>query len=106
MTEPHFTGCYEWLRALDLILAAPRAEAELRRRGLDIDTVLAVAHIEAQEADAHGHSAVPHQRLAELTGLPRNTIASARLMLVDAGLESLAANPSQADSVYRILQTR
>lgn len=106
MTEPPFTSCDDWLRALERILAAPRAEAKLRRRGLDIDTVLAVAGMEAREANARGHSMVPHERLAELTGLPRKAIATIRLMLIDAGLESLAAHPTQPDCVYRILQTR
>lgn len=104
MVEPLFTTCDDWMRDVERFVAEPHAAAALRRHTLDPQTLLTVALAEAREADLRGYSTASHDCLAALAGVPRRTVATVRLALIDGGLQALTANPDRAGDPHRMLQ--
>ena len=103
MVDAPFDGRDRWIAAVERALARPDARAILGPQGIDRALVLAVARVEASDASDSGESLSSHARLAELTGLPRSSVLRARLVLIELGLEVLAAAPGSAGSVQRRL---
>lgn len=103
MIEPRFTGPGAWAAAVDRVLARPGVRRDLVAKGIDPETLLAVAEVEASRADPDGISTLSHEGLAELTGVSRTSVRRLRLALVELGMETLAAAPGATGEVYRVL---
>ena len=85
-------------------LLRPEAPRALESMGLEPETLLVVAGVEASRCEASGLATLTHERLAELAGVSRSAVCRARLVLVDWSLESLVAVSSAPGGVHRVLQ--
>lgn len=99
-----FEGADRWLRQVESYLSRPESDQHLRSLRLTRNEVREVAEHEARIASLRGYSTVSHDDLSNLTRMSRRTIAAARTVLMDAGLEELAAHPSARGEVVRILR--
>ena len=106
MDDARYEGPDEWMAAVHRALARADAHPILAAKGIDRETVLAVARREVSEASDRGISILTHARLARLTGMPRSTVLRARLALTELGLEGLASAPAAHGQVHRVLLHR
>jgi hypothetical protein len=103
MVEPLFVSAEEWMENVHRVLTHPGAIQEMSAMGLELDTLLAVARVEATLAGTDGSSSLSHQQLAELSGVPRTEVLLTRLFLIDLGLQSLSMSARAPGGVLRLL---
>lgn len=70
------------------------------------EVVLQVARAEALAADPHGVSPLGVADLAARSGVASRLAAKARIVLIEAGLESLASHSADRSRVRRTLHER
>lgn len=93
-----------WIAAVERALARGDSRPVLDCTGIEREQVLAVARAEASGASESGVSALSHERLAELTGLPRPIVLRARVVLIELGLEDLTAASGPRGNLHRQLR--
>ncbi len=71
--------------------------------GIDAELIMTVAEIDASAANARGITVLTLPELAERAGVSRRQAAKARLVLVEAGLQSLGEHPAKRGATYRML---
>ena len=104
MEGSRFSGCDEWLAAVDRALAHAGSQQILASIAIDREAVLAVARCEVSCASEAGVCALSHAAIALSTGLPRPVVLRARLALIELGLADLAVGPGIGGEVSRELR--
>ena len=102
----HFGGREAWLAGVERALSDDDASHILGAVGVDAETVLAVAAVEAAVASEDGVCSLGHARVSELTGLSRAAVLRGRLALIELGLIELAVTPGLDGRVCRELLCR
>lgn len=98
-----FLHAEAWMAGVEHALRGPDGARLLAFHSLPIDLVLTVAQCDACSADSSGITRAHLTELAERTGVSRRQAAKARLVLVEAKLESLDPHPSEHGATHRVL---
>lgn len=103
MRESRFTDPDAWIAAVERAVTCPSARQIIDAEGIDPAILLAVVRSEAARAGAEGTSVLSHEELAELSGVSRSSVLRVRLVLIELGLASLAADSGTLGKVNRVL---